>query len=122
MFSSTTAGTRIHRLASLALALLLLPGCAGNDRQAATASQTFTLAVIPDTQNYLDYKHQQAEGFALDVLDPYTESPTGKEGSDPSTHNPCPENGYSPGKAPPGFLSSASPWPARGPCRSRSEA
>ena len=26
---------------------------------------TFTIAVIPDTQNYLDYRHQTAEGFPL---------------------------------------------------------
>jgi hypothetical protein len=26
----------------------------------------FTLAVIPDTQNYVDYRHQKAEGFVLD--------------------------------------------------------
>lgn len=27
----------------------------------------FTIAVVPDTQNYLDYKHQKARGFALDA-------------------------------------------------------
>lgn len=31
-----------------------------------SAPQTFTIAVIPDTQNYLDYEHQSNEGFALD--------------------------------------------------------
>ena len=29
----------------------------------------FTLAVIPDTQNYLDYTHQKNAGFALDASD-----------------------------------------------------
>ena len=28
---------------------------------------TFTLAAIPDTQNYLDYSHQTAEGFPFDA-------------------------------------------------------
>ncbi|MFV0477470.1 MAG: metallophosphoesterase [Parahaliea sp.] len=28
---------------------------------------TFTIAVIPDTQNYLDYTHQVAEGFPFDA-------------------------------------------------------
>ena len=28
--------------------------------------RSFTLAVIPDTQNYIDFRHQKAEGFELD--------------------------------------------------------
>lgn len=49
------------------LLVLLLAGCA-SDRQSdeAQASQSFTIAVIPDTQNYLDYRHQSANGFAVD--------------------------------------------------------
>ncbi|WP_395391168.1 serine/threonine protein phosphatase [Novosphingobium sp. BL-8A] len=31
------------------------------------ADQSFTIAVIPDTQNYVDYTHQTAEGFAFDA-------------------------------------------------------
>ena len=35
---------------------------------AAPAPETrFTIAVIPDTQNYMDYTHQKAEGFAFDA-------------------------------------------------------
>ena len=30
------------------------------------AQQFFTLAVIPDTQNYIDFRHQKAEGYELD--------------------------------------------------------
>jgi ABC-type sugar transport system substrate-binding protein len=37
---------------------------------AATASAkdlSFTIAAIPDTQNYIDYTHQTAEGFKFDA-------------------------------------------------------
>jgi len=45
------------------LALVLVSGC-----QAAknTPKSSFTLAVIPDTQNYIDFRHQKAKGFELD--------------------------------------------------------
>lgn len=33
----------------------------------AVSNPTFTVAVIPDTQNYIDYKHQRAEGFPIDA-------------------------------------------------------
>ncbi len=33
---------------------------------AQAADRSFTLAVIPDTQNYIDFRHQKAEGFELD--------------------------------------------------------
>ena len=58
-------------LRSLGLTLLLcLSACAAEPaRDASPHSQTFTIAVIPDTQNYLDYKHQADEGFALDGSD-----------------------------------------------------
>jgi len=43
--------------------LLLLAACqAGNKPDNAS----FTLAVIPDTQNYIDFRHQKEEGFELD--------------------------------------------------------
>ena len=41
---------------------LLLAACATTGDQAAQ----FTIAVIPDTQNYVDYRHQRNAGFALD--------------------------------------------------------
>ncbi|WP_116365492.1 metallophosphoesterase [Parahaliea mediterranea] len=34
---------------------------------AGAGDDTFTIAVIPDTQNYLDYTHQTAEGFPFDA-------------------------------------------------------
>ena len=36
---------------------------------AEPAPQRFTIAVIPDTQNYVDFTHQRAEGFAFDARD-----------------------------------------------------
>ncbi len=35
--------------------------------------QAFTLAVIPDTQNYIDFRHQVAEGFELDASELFIE-------------------------------------------------
>jgi hypothetical protein len=34
-------------------------------------SAIFSIVAIPDTQNYLDYTHQKADGFALDAADQY---------------------------------------------------
>jgi len=34
---------------------------------ASPDDKTFTIAVIPDTQYYLDYTHQKAEGFPFDA-------------------------------------------------------
>lgn len=34
---------------------------------------TFTVAVIPDTQNYVDYKHQKAAGYPIDAADLFYE-------------------------------------------------
>jgi len=33
----------------------------------------FTLVMVPDTQNYVDYTHQKAEGFALDAAELFVE-------------------------------------------------
>lgn len=37
------------------------------------AGDRFTIAMIPDTQNYTDYTHQKAEGFALDAAELFIE-------------------------------------------------
>ncbi|MDE2436412.1 MAG: metallophosphoesterase [Sphingomonadales bacterium] len=55
--------TRRAVLASAA-ALALATGSAGIARP---ADASFTIAVLPDTQNYMDYTHQKAEGFAFDA-------------------------------------------------------
>lgn len=39
----------------------------------AESDKSFSIAVIPDTQNYVDYKHQKAEGFALDSSELFIE-------------------------------------------------
>ncbi len=58
---------------STALGFLLLAACATDSPSQelqATASKAdlrFTIAAIPDTQNYMDYQHQKAEGFAFDA-------------------------------------------------------
>ncbi|MEH6607370.1 MAG: hypothetical protein V7711_17455 [Pseudomonadales bacterium] len=47
--------------------LSCLSACTENDpNQTSEVAASFSIAVIPDTQNYLDYKHQSAEGFAID--------------------------------------------------------
>ena len=55
---------RLMAIAAL-LAAQLLAACAGQG-QRDLGPQQFTIAVIPDTQNYLDYTHQSGQGFALD--------------------------------------------------------
>jgi starvation-inducible outer membrane lipoprotein len=58
-----SALTRRGAIAALALALA---ACATAPKSTAPAPETsFTIAVIPDTQNYMDYTHQKAEGFAF---------------------------------------------------------
>jgi len=52
-------------LSAALLAALVLTGCSGDT--AVAPPGPFTLAVIPDTQNYVDYSHQKAAGFALDA-------------------------------------------------------
>jgi hypothetical protein len=51
--------------ALMALALPLATAPAGAKPDGADGS--FTVAVIPDTQNYLDYSHQTEEGFPFDA-------------------------------------------------------
>jgi len=46
------------------LAALLL--CCASQSIASADETSFTLAVIPDTQNYIDFRHQKAEGFEID--------------------------------------------------------
>lgn len=49
------------------IAALSAVGCAGPvDAPPQAASRSFSIAVIPDTQNYLDYTRQKGEGFAID--------------------------------------------------------
>ena len=50
----------------LCIALFLVNGCQTGKN---TPNSSFTLAVIPDTQNYIDFRHQTAENFELDSSD-----------------------------------------------------
>lgn len=52
------------RTLSRLLSATILLGMAG---QALAGDRSFTIAAIPDTQNYIDYTHQTAEGFAFDA-------------------------------------------------------
>src|SRR5690349_1342738 len=42
-------------------------------RAAAPDDSSFTIIVVPDTQNAIDYTHQKAEGFAFDAADIFME-------------------------------------------------
>lgn len=53
-------------LPAVVVLLLALAGC-GTAPQRATSERDFILAVIPDTQNMLDYRHQTAAGFRFDA-------------------------------------------------------
>lgn len=67
--------TQLRHVAVTAMAALLTvaAGCAGTqtsstpETEAVDPPAVFTVAVIPDTQNYLDYTHQTAEGFPFDA-------------------------------------------------------
>ncbi|MGB5706658.1 MAG: hypothetical protein WBM41_07485, partial [Arenicellales bacterium] len=51
-------------LAILLIAMLLLVSAC--QIGVKTSSSSFSLAVIPDTQNYIDFRHQKADGYNLD--------------------------------------------------------
>ncbi len=60
------------RASTIVVLVALLPpaavGCAARHCADAPApAAPFSIAVIPDTQNYVDYKHQRGEGFAVDA-------------------------------------------------------
>src|SRR5258705_3691539 len=50
----------------IATACVIVALAAGPARGAGGA---FSIAVLPDTQNMIDYKHQTAEGFPFDASD-----------------------------------------------------
>lgn len=65
------------RLLSASVLALTLAACVatttqlesrqGSAARAAAGDTSFTIAVIPDTQNYVDYTNQKAAGFAFDA-------------------------------------------------------
>ena len=60
---SSSAGIRQLLSLILGTALVFVSGCQTGKN---TPNSSFTLAVIPDTQNYIDFRHQKAEKFELD--------------------------------------------------------
>lgn len=57
---------RSHSGAVLLATVAAAFACGPHIALGAAETVPFTIAVIPDTQNYVDYKHQQAEGFPID--------------------------------------------------------
>jgi hypothetical protein len=57
------------RRASVVFLALLTAACTSppTERTAAARDTSFTIAVLPDTQGYLDYTHQKAAGFPFDA-------------------------------------------------------
>jgi len=53
------------RACALTALAALLAACAATGT--APPDRAFTMAVLPDTQNYMDYTHQRAEGFPFDA-------------------------------------------------------
>jgi len=58
--------TRLRLSLAAGLLAAAIPAWAQDDGQ-------FTIAVIPDTQNYLDYTHQKAEGFPFEAGEMFIE-------------------------------------------------
>jgi hypothetical protein len=63
--SSSVANRQLLALL-LCITVFLLNGCQAVKN---TPNSSFTLAVIPDTQNYIDFRHQKAENFEIDSSD-----------------------------------------------------
>ncbi len=52
---------------TLCMVLAFLLGLAAESPVAAGADRSFAIAIIPDTQNYLDYRYRTAAGFPFDA-------------------------------------------------------
>lgn len=66
----------MSHLAYLASSAMLLAVAAPAAAQAPYRNGdcgTFTVAVIPDSQNYTDYRHQKWSGFAFDAIDQFND-------------------------------------------------
>jgi hypothetical protein len=62
--------SNIHRevgTSVLMAAILIISACAHPSRNYSEQPEQFTIAVIPDTQHYLNYKHQTDAGFPFDA-------------------------------------------------------
>ncbi len=57
----------------LAAAILFSAACSTIESRSGDADSTFVVAMIPDTQNMLDYRHQREAGFAIDASEQFVE-------------------------------------------------
>ena len=75
MERSVKRACRFGGTGSLAVAAVLFIGwnSACHTPGRSTSDHSFALAMIPDTQNYVDYTHQRDEGFALDASELFVE-------------------------------------------------
>lgn len=60
------------KLFSLSLLFVTVVAC-GPTNDTEAVSKSFTIAVIPDTQNAIDFSRQQSSGFAIDSADVFIE-------------------------------------------------
>ena len=68
-FCSRSSGP-VRSLALVPTLAMLSFGCSWTmEPPAPTGGGTFTVVMVPDTQNYVDYTHQRAEGFSIDAAD-----------------------------------------------------
>ncbi|ARS28501.1 metallophosphoesterase [Sphingomonas sp. KC8] len=62
-----TLFTRFSRRAMIASSLALVVAATPAFARSPVPDTSFTIAVLPDTQNYMDYSHQKADGFPFDA-------------------------------------------------------
>lgn len=67
-----SSSARSLTLIALVVFALGVAGCQHSPPETA-ADARFQIAVIPDTQNYVDYTHQKNEGFAIDASEQFIE-------------------------------------------------
>jgi hypothetical protein len=68
--------TELRKYVGAALTIVVTWALLGESAVADAATQdssTFTIAVIPDTQNYIDYTHQKAAGYPFDAKELFLE-------------------------------------------------
>src|SRR3546814_15106490 len=89
-----------QRIFRHALAIALTAAAFSAPAAAQPDPDAFTNAVIPDTQNYIDFSHQREPGFPIDAkeiffapleyIEPHPRSPGGRLGLAPPLGDPWP--------------------------------
>lgn len=59
----------LAKLGAVLIAAAALPAAAGASEYRQGDCGEFTVAMIPDTQNYVDYRHQKWSGFSFDAVE-----------------------------------------------------